>query len=105
MRVVRLAPVTPPTSHPSRPSTRQNRLSTTSTSEPGAASSKTPKGVTHPDLEAAREEALATARTITAEGDQKGEERRSWCFEIMDRANQQVLTVAFLEALDSTAPR
>jgi hypothetical protein len=63
-----------------------------------------PEGVTHPDLQAAREAALATARTMTAEGDQKGEERRGWHFEIMNRAHQPVLTVAFPEALDSTAP-
>jgi len=35
-----------------------------------------------------------------AEGDQKGEGRRSWRFEIMDRANRQVLAVAFANALD-----
>jgi hypothetical protein len=63
-----------------------------------------PEGVTHPDLRAAREAALATARTMTAEGDQKGEERRGWRFEIMNRANQPVLTVRFSEALDSNAP-
>ena len=63
-----------------------------------------PEGVEHPDLEAAREEALAEARTMTAEGDQKGEERRGWSFKIMDRANQHVLPVAFAEALDCNAP-
>jgi hypothetical protein len=42
---------------------------------------------------------------MIAEGDQKGEDRRSWRFEIMDRANQQVLTVAFSEVLDSNATR
>jgi hypothetical protein len=35
------------------------------------------------------------ARDIVAEGDQQGEDRRSWCVEIMDRANQPVTTVAF----------
>jgi hypothetical protein len=28
-----------------------------------------------------------------SEGDQKGENQRSWCFEIMDRANQHALAV------------
>jgi hypothetical protein len=62
-----------------------------------------PEGVTHPDLQAARKEALAQARTMTAVGDQKGEERRGWRFEIMDRANHHILTVAFAEALDRKA--
>ena len=63
-----------------------------------------PEGDTHPSLQAAREDALAKARAMIAEGDQKGEDRRSWRFEIMDRANQQVLTVAFSEVLDPRAP-
>jgi hypothetical protein len=58
-----------------------------------------PEGDMHPSLQAAREAVLAKARAMIAEGDQKGEDRRSWRFEIMDRANQQVLTVAFSEAL------
>ncbi|WP_046867631.1 DUF6894 family protein [Microvirga massiliensis] len=62
-----------------------------------------PEGVEHPDLQAVREEALAQARTMAAEGNQKGEERRGWCFEIMDRANQHVLTVAFSEAPHNSA--
>jgi hypothetical protein len=63
-----------------------------------------PEGDTHASLHAARDAALAKAREMMAEGDQKGEDRRSWRFEIMDRANQPVLTVAFSEAFDSTAP-
>jgi hypothetical protein len=59
-----------------------------------------PEGDTYPDLRAAREEALAEARDMIAEGDQIGEDRRSWRFEITDRANQHVLTVEFLEGLD-----
>jgi hypothetical protein len=62
-----------------------------------------PEGTKHPNIQAAREEALAKARDMIAEGDQKGEDRRSWRFEIMDRANQQVLTVAFAEAFDPDA--
>jgi hypothetical protein len=59
-----------------------------------------PEGETHSSLQAAREAALAEARALIAEGDQTGEDRRNWRFEIMDRANQQVLTVAFSEVLD-----
>ncbi|KAB0264651.1 hypothetical protein FEZ63_22275 [Microvirga brassicacearum] len=60
--------------------------------------------MTRSDLQAVRKEALASARDLIAEGDQKGEERRRWRFEIMDRANQHVLTVGFSEALDSETP-
>jgi hypothetical protein len=59
-----------------------------------------PEGDTHASLHAARDAALAKAHEIMAEGDQKGEGRRSWRFEIMDRANRQVLAVAFADALD-----
>jgi hypothetical protein len=59
-----------------------------------------PEGVTHPDLQAARRQALSQARDLVAEGDLKGEDRRRWRFEIMDRANQPVLTVEFSEALE-----
>ena len=52
-----------------------------------------PEGNKYPDLQAAREAAAAQARTLIREGDRKGEDRRSWSVEIMDRANQQVLTV------------
>ncbi len=58
-----------------------------------------PEGNTYPDLRAAREAAVAEARDMIREGDQKGEDRRSWSVEIMDRANQQVLIVAFSEVL------
>jgi hypothetical protein len=34
---------------------------------------------------------------MVAEGDQKGEDRQDWSFEIMDRANQHILTIAFSE--------
>ena len=34
---------------------------------------------------------------MIAERDPKGEDRHDWGFEIMDRANQHVLTVAFSE--------
>ena len=62
-----------------------------------------PEGDTFRDLRAARETALAKARAMIAEGDQKGEDRRSWRIEIMDRANQPVLTVAFSEVLGPKA--
>jgi hypothetical protein len=60
-----------------------------------------PEGNVHTDLQAARKEALASARDLIAEGDRVGEDRRSWRFEIMNRANQHVLTVMFSEALAS----
>jgi hypothetical protein len=59
-----------------------------------------PEGDTYPDLQTAREAALATVRVMIAEGDQKGEDRRSWHVEIMNRTNQHVLTIMFSEALD-----
>jgi hypothetical protein len=40
---------------------------------------------------------------MLAEGDRKGEDRRSWCVEVMDRVNRHVLTVAFSETLDPKA--
>jgi hypothetical protein len=57
-----------------------------------------PEGETYPSLRIARKNALAKARDMIAEGDQKGEDRRGWRFEIMDRANQHVLTVTFSES-------
>jgi len=67
----------------------------------GAGLVEDPEGDTYPDLQAAREGALAAARVMIAEGDQTGEDRRSWRVEIMDRANQHVLTIMFSEALES----
>ena len=55
------------------------------------------EGETHPGLQAARADALAKARDMIADGDQKGEDRYDWSLEIRDRANQHVLTVAFSE--------
>ena len=57
-----------------------------------------PEGETYPSLRVARKDALAKASAMIAEGNQKGEDRRGWRFEIMDRANQQVLTVTFSES-------
>lgn len=48
-------------------------------------------------LQEAREKALAEASALILQGDEAGENRRGWCFEIMDRVNQHVLTVAFSE--------
>ncbi len=58
-----------------------------------------PEGNRYPDLQTAREVAIALARGMIAEGDQKGENRRGWYIEITNRANQPVLTVAFAEVL------
>jgi len=57
-----------------------------------------PEGSTHPDLQAVRRQALSEIRTLIAEGDRKGEDRRSWSFEITDRANEPALTIRFSEA-------
>lgn len=62
-----------------------------------------PEGATYPGLQAARSAAIAKARDMIVEGGQKGDDRRSWRVEIMDRANQHVLTVGFSEALDPKA--
>ena len=62
-----------------------------------------PEGDTFPSLEAARQDALTKARAMIVDGNQKGEDRQSWRFEIMDRANQLVLTVAFAEVSDPKA--
>jgi hypothetical protein len=62
-----------------------------------------PEGDTFPSLDAARQDALTKARAMIVDGNQKGEDRQSWRFEIMDRANQPVLTVAFAEVSDPKA--
>jgi hypothetical protein len=62
-----------------------------------------PEGDTYSNLQAAREDAVAKARDLIVEGKQNGEDRRGWGFEIMDRANQPVLTVTFAEVLDREA--
>jgi hypothetical protein len=59
-----------------------------------------PEGDVYSDLQAMRVAATAKVRDMITKGDQKGEDRRSWRIEIMDRANQPVLTMMFSEALD-----
>ncbi len=56
-----------------------------------------PEGLTLPDLKAALQEALAIARHSLTEGNRQGENRRNWRVEIMDRANEHLMTVAFNE--------
>jgi len=63
-----------------------------------------PDGLTLPDLKAALYEALALARRSLVAGDRKGKDRRDWQVEIMDRANQHLLTVKFWEATPVEAP-
>ena len=41
-----------------------------------------PEGETYPSLQIARKDALAKARAMITEGDQKGEDRHDWRFEI-----------------------
>jgi hypothetical protein len=55
----------------------------------------------YPSLQIARTDALAKAHDMITQGNQKGEDRQGWSFEIMDRANQHVLTVAFSETSKS----
>ena len=64
-----------------------------------------PEGVTLPDLKAALHEALTLASQSLAEGYHQGEDRRGWRVEIMDRANQHLMTVAFTEACLCQWPR
>lgn len=59
-----------------------------------------PEGDRYRDLQAAREVAIAMARDLMVEGDQQGESRRGWQIEIMDRANQLVMAVAFEDVRD-----
>ncbi|WP_414474385.1 DUF6894 family protein [Microvirga sp. M2] len=59
-----------------------------------------PEGNKYPDLQAAREVAIAMARNLMVEGDRQGESRQGWQIEIMDRANQLVMTVAFGDVRD-----
>ena len=57
-----------------------------------------PEGSTLPDLNAALQEALALARRSLKVGDRKGQDRRAWRVEIMDRGNEHLMTVVFAEA-------
>ena len=79
---------------------RQSRLSTTSTSEPKTDSSKILRGQVYPDLQGVRAAAIAKVHDMITEGDQAGENRRHWRIEIMDRANQPVLTMIVSETRD-----
>ncbi len=62
-----------------------------------------PEGNRYPDLQAARDVAVAMARDLKVEGEQQDENRQSWQVEIMDRANQLVMTVAFVDIRDPRA--
>jgi hypothetical protein len=62
-----------------------------------------PEWSTYASLQSAREDSVSKACDMIAEGDQKGEDRRSWHIEIMGRANQQVLAVALSEVLGPEA--
>ena len=59
-----------------------------------------PEGQVYPDLQGVRAAAIAKVHDMITEGDQTGEDRRHWRIEIMDRANQPVLTMMFSETLD-----
>jgi hypothetical protein len=62
-----------------------------------------PEGNRYPDLQAARDVAVAMARDLTVEGEQQDENRQSWQVEVMDRANQLVMTVTFVDIRDPGA--
>jgi hypothetical protein len=57
-----------------------------------------PEGSMLPDLKAALQEALALAHRSLRAGDRKGQDRRGWRVEIMDRTNEHLMSVAFTEA-------
>ncbi|MEZ0167875.1 hypothetical protein [Microvirga sp. TS319] len=63
-----------------------------------------PEGEKGPDRQAARDAAVAQARGLIAEGAKTGADRRGWCVEVMGRAVQRVLTVAFSDTLAAKAP-
>jgi hypothetical protein len=63
------------------------------------------KGCALPDLEAALQEAIALAHTSIAEGNRIGQDRRSWRVEIMDQAQEHVMTLVFAEAYQCGWPR
>lgn len=65
----------------------------------GSALVEDPEGNRYPELQSARAVAIAIARDMIAEGNRKGEDRQSWYVEIMDRANQQAMTVAFADVI------
>ena len=57
-----------------------------------------PKGIELPNVGAAREEALKTARHILEDGLAQGDDRSAWKFDIKDSADRTVLTLPFAEA-------
>ncbi len=69
----------------------------------GSALVDDPEGNRYPDLQAARDVAVAMARNLTVEGEQQDEDRQCWQVEIMDRANKLVMTVAFVDIRDPRA--
>ena len=60
-----------------------------------------PNGIALPDLAAAREEALKSARAILDQGRANGEDRSGWVFEIKNSSYETVLKMPFTEALKS----
>ncbi len=54
-----------------------------------------PDGLTLPDLKAALQEALDLARLSVTDGIRRGDDRRGCRVEIMDLANEDVMTVFF----------
>ena len=69
------------------------------------ASSKTRKGIRILAFRPPGTDALAKARDMIAEGDHEGADRHDGSFEIRDRANHHVLTVAVSEISKSKLTR
>jgi len=63
---------------------------------------KDPDGSELPDLDAAREEALAGARDLWASAIREGADLTGDSFEIQDETGQPVLNVAFTDALPAS---
>jgi hypothetical protein len=64
----------------------------------GSALTDDPEGSALRDTEAAIEAVRALACDSLAAGDRRGENRREWQIEIMNRANRQVAMLVFAEA-------
>ena len=64
----------------------------------GSALTDDPEGSMLRDTEAGIEAARSLARESLAAGERRGEDRREWQIEIVNRANRQVATLAFAEA-------
>jgi hypothetical protein len=102
MKVVHPGQVTISVRHLHR-SLKRKQHSTIFNIRTGSALVDDPEGSRYPDRQAARDVAVAMARDLTVEGEQQDEDRQCWQVEIMDRANQLVMTMAFVDIRDPRA--